>query len=417
MRLGDLLRHAVDEVPHVVGELSAVVALRRVLAFALFALADGNIAIRRHDRDGLEVVGVEQRAGVAHCLVKELLIGVAKLVDSLTGPDVALAAVKCEPLGMFGKDFLAIRHRRHAVRDLDAVIVARAEAHGPHRSVVADDAEAEVELPQRKVRSHCLVDLRQRDRFRRWHHLAQFAGQIPPHAEAAQEAAHGVEAAALVETPDFQRLVLRGPGAIWLARVGGQPQPVLVEAGVGHAVGRAENLLPLGPRARDVGVARGPRRGRHEIAVVTDKRHPVRPGGDAIRAELETIRLHRIVRARAHENLHRLSCRLCHDRQPRAADLFDLSAQFMRRNALHARRNVRDDDLGAWLAILDDRDISRGSGLSFVGPGGAATQDRRTDNDLGPAPQADQEVATTLELPVERLGGRVRGGHGLLPRV
>jgi hypothetical protein len=45
--------------------------------------------------------------------------------------------------------------------------------------------------------------------------------------------------------------------------------------------------------------------------------------GDAIRAVLQTVRLHRIVRARADEDLHRLAGRRGDDGQPRAADLLD----------------------------------------------------------------------------------------------
>ena len=126
------------------------------------------------------------------------------------------------------EDSLMVRHRGNAVSDLQTLVIAQAEPHDPHRSFGACSAEAEIELPQRKVRLHGFVDLRQRDRFHRRQHFAQFARQIPARTELAQVAAHRVEAAALVEAPDFERLLRLRGRAIRFAGVAGQSQTVLV---------------------------------------------------------------------------------------------------------------------------------------------------------------------------------------------
>ncbi len=69
MRLADFLRHAVHELTHVIRQQSATTALRRILARAPLALADGAEAIGRHDGYDFRFVVIELRADIANGLL------------------------------------------------------------------------------------------------------------------------------------------------------------------------------------------------------------------------------------------------------------------------------------------------------------------------------------------------------------
>ena len=159
MRFADFFGHAIDEVPDVVAEQAALIALGRVFAFALLALANGGVAIGRHDGDAFQLEGVEQRPRIAHGLAEEFVVRVAELAFRVAGLEVGFAAVDREPLGMLCEDFLAIRHVCHAVGDLQALVIANAESHDPQRGVRPAGGKAEVELPQSEVRLHGFIEL------------------------------------------------------------------------------------------------------------------------------------------------------------------------------------------------------------------------------------------------------------------
>ena len=327
---------------------------------AFLALADGRVTIRRHDGDGFKGIRVEQCPRPANGLAQEFVVRIAELALRVIGAEVALAAVESEPLGMLREDLVAIRHRGHAMGDLQAIVVAHAEAHRPKGCLRADDAEAEIELPQRKIRLHRFVELWQLDRFERGQHLAKFARQIPAGAEPVQEAAHGIEAAAFIEAPDVERLVLRGRHAVRLARVARQLEAVFVKTGHRHAIRCTDDLLPLGLRTRDVAVVACKRPHRLELAVFADERQPVPAARDAIRAVFEPLSLHRCLSTRTDENFDRFAGRLRDDGQACAADLLDLLPKLMRGDSLHARGLFRDDDLRARLAVFDEERLREG---------------------------------------------------------
>src|SRR5205085_2922781 len=141
----DLLRDAIDEIPDIVGEVAALVTLRRVLALAQRALTDGGVAIRRHDGNGLQLVEIELGAGATHRLTKEFLIRIAELILAGAGSVVTLFTIEREPAGMRREDGGAPRHAGETVSDLHSLVVARAEPHDPLRGVIACGAEAKVE--------------------------------------------------------------------------------------------------------------------------------------------------------------------------------------------------------------------------------------------------------------------------------
>ncbi len=254
---------------------------------------------------------------------------------------------------MRGEGGVVAGHVFHAVGEMDLLVVADAEPHGPQRSVVAGGGKAEVELPQREVGFHRFIDLLQRDRFQRREHLAKFPRHIPPHAELLQIATHRVETAPLVEAPDFEALVLSGHRTVRFSGVAGEFQAVLIQAARRHSIWCTDDLLPLGLGTRNIAIIPCPRFGRHEIRVITDEREPVRPRGDAIRTVLQPIRLHGRMRAGSDEHFHRLARRLGDNGQSRAADFFDRAAKLLRSDPHHARGFVTDDNLRPRLTILD----------------------------------------------------------------
>jgi hypothetical protein len=195
------------------------------------------------------VEGVEQRPRIAHGLAEEFVVRVAELAFRVAGLEVGLAAVDREPVGMLREDFLAVRHVRHAVGDLQALVIANAEAHDPQRGFRPAGGKAEVELPQRKVRLHGFVEFRQLDGLHRRQHLAEFARQIPACAEPVQKRRHRIEAAAFVEAPEFERFAIKRDFAA-----------VLVQTGSRQPIRRSDDLFPLGLRSRDVAIvfAKGP---------------------------------------------------------------------------------------------------------------------------------------------------------------
>ena len=164
MRLAHLSGDTVDEIPYIVGQQAALASLGRVLARAERALADRGVAVGGHHGDGFQPVMVELRANIAHGLSKELFAGVAELIEPLAGLVVAFAAVKRKPVGMLGENLVAMRHLGHAVGNLDAVGIASAESHRPHRQVAPVHAEADVEAADGEIGPYRLVDFRQPDR-------------------------------------------------------------------------------------------------------------------------------------------------------------------------------------------------------------------------------------------------------------
>ncbi len=65
---------------------------------------------------------------------------------------------------MRGENPVAMRHVVHAVGNLDAVGIASAEPHRPHRQVAPVHAKANVEAADGEIGPYRLVDFRQPDR-------------------------------------------------------------------------------------------------------------------------------------------------------------------------------------------------------------------------------------------------------------
>ena len=91
MRLRDFFGNAVGEVPNVVRQLPARAHLIDLFALAKIALTNRAVGIRRHDRDGVEVVDIELRPRPFHRFLKQLFIRVAKVIESLSRHGVALS--------------------------------------------------------------------------------------------------------------------------------------------------------------------------------------------------------------------------------------------------------------------------------------------------------------------------------------
>ena len=364
MRPAHFLRDAVHEAPDVIRREAAVVALRRILSRAPRALADRDVTVRRHHGDHVHFVVIEERADVAHGLGDQLLVRVAKMVvcAALVAP---LAAVERIPVGMRREDFRVIRHRIHAVSGLDAIRIAQAEAHRPAHHRFAVGGEADVEAAEGKIRPQGFVELRQRDGFRRGQHLAQFTRQIPANSEPHEKTAHRVERTALVLRPDFDGFRLdRGRCRIGQAGVARDESAILVDQQIRHAPQRAGDFVPLTLRAavHDLRVPLRPRFDGCELRVLTEQHQPVLAADHAKSPVLQVARrdLQRVgVRAATDEHMHDARARRRDDGQPRAGDFLHRAPQLVRREPLRARGLLRNDDLRARLAILDEE---RGGG-------------------------------------------------------
>ena len=143
---------------------------------------------------------IELGADIAHRFLEEFFVRVAQLVD-LPHVEAPFAPIHREPLGTRGEDFLSSRHGIEPVGILNAIWIAHAEPHEPHRRLAAMHPAVIVKAALRKVGPHRLVQFWQRDRFQIRQHLAQSTRQIPACAETGQEANHSVKRAALIVVP------------------------------------------------------------------------------------------------------------------------------------------------------------------------------------------------------------------------
>ena len=283
MRLAYFLGHTVREIPNVVGELAAGTHLVDLLAFAQFALADRAVGVGWHDGYTVVVVDVELGPGPLDGGLKEFRVGITEVIEALAALDGALATIEGEPVGVVLQGVLVVGHGVHPVGHHQTVGVARAQPHHPHGGGIAGRAEANAELPQGEVRLHDRIQFRECDGLALGHHLAQFAGQVPTHAQLLEETADGVEGATFVE----------GPVALvrFTGQLGGHALAVLVHAAVGHAEACTGHFLPFAlVLARDaVGVSLGPWFGWDEVGVVAQKGQPVRTRHKSVGAVLQSL--------------------------------------------------------------------------------------------------------------------------------
>ena len=140
---------------------------------------------------------------------------------------------------------------------------------------------------------------------------------------------------------------------------------MLVRARTRHAVGRTHDLLPLRLRAGNVAVVFRKRLRRNEVAVIANQRQPVVAAFDAIGPIFKPVRRQWIVDAGSDEDLDRAASGLCHDPQSRPADFLDLLPELLRRDSLHARGLVADDDLRTRLAVFNEEEL----GVELEGDG------------------------------------------------
>ena len=185
---------------------------------------------------------------------------------------------------------LVVGHLVQTVRGLPPPRLTHAETKTPHHRIAAIHGGAEIDDAHRKVGTHGLVDLRQRDRRHFRNDLAQLAGQIPAHAEIAQESADGIERAPLVISPDID---VAGLVELLLHRRSKEvvsPGVMLVKLRMRVSPLLAGDLVPrrLHLPAGNVVIAPRPGLDGREIRVVADKDQPVLPGHNPIRAILQT---------------------------------------------------------------------------------------------------------------------------------
>ena len=192
MRLAHFSGHAIHEVPDVIRCLAAVVAFRRIPAGAERALADGGVTIGWHHGDHVHPVMIKHRAHEADRLAEQFLIRVAQVVVR-AGLEAPLAAIQSIPVRMFFEHLLMVGQRVHAVRGLDAIGIAQADAHRPPGHVGSVDPKAHIEAADGKIRPHGLIDARLRKGLHGWHHLANFTRHVPARPESHEKAADGVE--------------------------------------------------------------------------------------------------------------------------------------------------------------------------------------------------------------------------------
>ena len=358
IRLSHFLRHTIHEAPHIVRGEAALVALGRVFALALLALADGGVTIRRHHRDHAHFEVIELRPDIADRFLKQFFIRVTELIDRprLKAP---LATIHREPLGMRREDLRVIRHGIEPVGVLDAVGIAHTEPHEPHGIVSPMHATVVAEAPLLEVGPHRLVEFRQRDRSQNRQHFAQFTRKIPAHAELHEETANRIERSALVLIPHLQRRGLfrsLGRGAADVTR---QREAALINQQIGQAPNRTRDLVPfaLCLAVHDLRIVLRPRLNGRKLRVLADERHPVRTRRDAIRTVLEAIRLDRRLSTGPDEYLHRFARWLRHDGQPCAADLRQIVLQLLCRESHRALRLIADDDLSTRQAVLDEVEV------------------------------------------------------------
>ena len=102
---------------------------------------------------------------------------------AVAGLIMSLAPIEREPVRMRGEDCIAPRHRSHAVRYLGAVGIAQAEPHRPQGGLLPNDAKAEIEPPQWDVGPNVASVFGNWIILHHGHDFAQFARQIPAHAE------------------------------------------------------------------------------------------------------------------------------------------------------------------------------------------------------------------------------------------
>ena len=134
----------------------ALLTLGRVFACAQGALADGRISIGRHHRDHAHLEVIELGADIPHRFMEQFFVRVAQLVD-LPHVEAPFAAIHREPLGMRCKDFLPPCHGIEPVGILNAIRIADAEPHEPHRRVAAMHPAVVVEPALSKIRPHSFV--------------------------------------------------------------------------------------------------------------------------------------------------------------------------------------------------------------------------------------------------------------------
>jgi hypothetical protein len=346
--------------------VAALSAIGNILALAQRALADGAVTVGRHHADHARLVVIKLRAKVAHRLAEKVLVGVAQLIEPLTGLGLPLAAIEREPFGTRLENFVAMRHRVHPVRRLEPGFIAQAESHGPHHRLVTRRREPEIDLANWEVGPDDGVDPGQRDRFHGRHHFADFPRQIPADSKALEEAIHGVEGAALVEAPDIHRLDFASDGrAGRQANLARQTNAICERDGVGSSGDPAADLLPflLQLVAAGFGDVLRPGFNRLIVRVVADEHEPVVSRDDAISAGAQIARINlKTVRQRTATDADfdgQIRPRLIDDGKLRAGNLLDVGLQFVSCEPGGSWRILRDDNLRARLPVLDKEGLRR----------------------------------------------------------
>ena len=264
----------------------------------------------------------------------------------------ALAVPQREPLGVCFRNAVrgvcepvAVREPRPVAGHIAAVV--QSEAVIPEDVVAADAiiAVSKRHPAHLEVRPHGLFHLRQRDGLLRWDDRPKLARHVPAHTQIAQQRVHRVQRAALISLP---------PAGVGMK--------VTIDA-VGDGLPTVAGLLgPDAARARPVLHIRGEQRVRLEVRIATQQHQPTIAGLHAVRAVIQVVVAHAEtirVLASAHVDLHRHAvARLGHDRQRRAADLFDVGLQLLGRELRHPRRRFGADDLGARFAGLDKKRLA-----------------------------------------------------------
>ena len=180
---------------------------------------------------------------------------------------------------------------------------------------------------------------------------AEFAGQVPTHAEATQIAADRIERTALSNCQRYSRSLFASASGIRSRYLQSPP----LGTPDGNLLAFSHSRCSFAPRSE----LRRSRLFRRDICVVADHREQLLTGNDAGSAVFETISgdaEFRRVRALAYVDLNRnIGGRLDPDWKPRAGDLRNVGLELSCRQTRRTRRRFTDDNFSVSLSFINKK--------------------------------------------------------------